>query len=517
MFCFGDDYLSTLLTEGPPAARCELLRSLTSDDFGPRVLATLREEDRAVIVRGIAIADAAWTRAARQLAALAAVHEDHVAPLVGYGRHEGLAYFIHEHDDGPRLNAVLHERGGSLPLATLLPVFGQLLLAVGRAHRHGVVVGGVRPQDVRVLSSDVTRIRVRNLGLAAVLGVPAGRTGATDHPAIYRAPEADVAADPASDVFSLGVLFVRMLTGPLPLPTTEAERFEQLRSRVEQALRDDPSFTDGLATLVLESVDPDLATRPRDAQRLLEALLEVVPASALRLPADAPKPAPRVAEHDSPSRPAQRWTVIHGPDRGARPTPVPLHAARTRVPSHASRHGSMRPSMTPTIERAAAASTRAAAPAEAATVVPLVRRPAQRRGLLGRVLLGTGLLSTGTALALAIAVGEPGATPTAGPAASLAALTEAPADGPAPVPAEGTLVVETTPPGVLTVDGRRLGSTPHRGPLPPGRHVVRVEAPGHRAWRARVEIAAGQARRLEAALEPDEAGSELASLSVAAR
>ena len=36
------DYLSELLTDGPPAARCELVRPLPSDDFGPRVLARLK-------------------------------------------------------------------------------------------------------------------------------------------------------------------------------------------------------------------------------------------------------------------------------------------------------------------------------------------------------------------------------------------------------------------------------------------------------------------------------------------
>lgn len=497
------DYLSELLTDGPPAARCELVRTLPSDDFGPRVLARRRSDEQPIIVRGMAIADAAWARAQRRLQAIAGVHGEHVTPLVAYGRHEGLAYFMHQHDAGPRLTSLLDERGGRLRLATLLPVFAQLLVAVGEAHRQGVVVGGVRPQDVRVIAYEggAVRVRLLDLGFASVLGVPAGRRGAVDHPAIYRAPEGDVTVHPASDVFSLGVLFVRMLTGPLPRATSEAERVALLQARLAQAHRDDPAFSDGLFTLVSEVVDADLATRPHDAQRLLEALLEVVPASSLRLPDATSEPRmPYLAEDGAPCWPARQWTVLQSWAEPRRPTPSPVPTAAEPAAATGRRRVDAR-----------AATDAAESSAAVATVVPLVPRPApRRRGLVGRVALAAAFLSTGTALGLAIAVGEPGAT--AAPAASLAAIAEASAPA---VPTDGTLVVETTPPGVLTVDGQRRGPTPFHGSLPPGAHVVRVEAPGHQSWRARVELVAGQARHLSVSLEP--APAELAGAALVPR
>jgi hypothetical protein len=315
-------------------------------------------------------------------------------------------------------------------------------------------------------------------------------------------------------VFSLGVLFVRMLTGPLPRPASPVEHMELLRARLREAHRDDPSFSDGLYTLVSELVDPDLATRPRDAQRLLEALLEVVPASSLRLPdhaAAAQRMQPFVAEDGAPCWPARQWTVLQAWDQPRRPTPAP---GRVGAPSaRAARRPEPRAVANDVIEPSlvAIADTLAAPVATpVAPVVPLVPRPAPRqRGLVGRVALGAAFLCTGTALGLAIAVAEPGAT-AAPAAASLAAIAQAPAAAPdaveAPaVPTVGTLVVETTPSGVLTVDGQRLGPTPYQGSLPPGAHVVRVEAPGHQAFRARVELAPGRARHLVAALEPSPA------------
>jgi hypothetical protein len=477
------DYLSELLIEGPPAARCALVRSLPADDFGPRVLAKRRSDEQPIVVRGMAIADAAWARTRHRLEAIAGVQGEHVAPLVAYGRHEGLAYFVHEHDGGPRLTSFLEEHGGRLPLPELLPVFAQLLVAVGEAHRQGVVVGGVRPQDVRVVASQggTLRIRLLDLGFASVLGVPAGRRGAVDHPAIYRAPEADVAAHPASDVFSLGVLFVRMLTGPLPRSASEPERAALLRDRLAQAHRDDPGFSDGLFTLLSEVIDSDLATRPRNAQHLLDALLEVVPASTLRLPSPAAsRSQPAMAEDGAPCWPARQWTVRHSWAEPRRRTPAP--------------------------PRVAAAASSVAVPVLARAPAPAPRR----RGLVSRVALAAAFLSTGTALGLAIAVAEPGATAAPAPAASLSAVAKAPAA----VPASSTLVIETTPPGVLTVDGQRLGPTPYHGVLPAGAHVVRVEAPGQRAWRARLELAPGQARHVVVALEPATGPAELAHAGV---
>jgi len=471
-----DDYLSKLLTDGPPAARCELVRHLPSDDFGPRMLARLRSNDQAITVRGIAIADAAWTRTSRRLQSLAGVRTEHACELLAYGRHEGLAYFVHEQEGGPRLDTLLREHDGQLPLPVLLPIFAQLLLGVGEAHRRGVAVGGVRPQDIRVIpEGEGYRIRIRDLGMAAVLGVPAGRRGSTDHPSLYRAPEADVSERTECDVYSLGVLFIRMLTGPLPVCANDDERQDLLRLRLEEALADDPSVTDGLVTLMLEVTDPDLAMRPRTAMRLLEALLEVVPASELRLPS---APTPRVVEDDAPQQwTARQWTMLNEWDRARQPTPLPraYSAASVDDPSSAS------------MSVITGATVR---------VQPLVRNPARPRSILRRVALGTGLSSIAAAVVLAIAVGEPGAaSPPALPTASIASVEVEPE-----APVRSAVFIQTDPPGVLTIDGREIGSTPIRVDVTPGRHVVRVQADGHQTWRSRVEIAAGQERRMSASL-----------------
>ena len=512
-----DDYLCALLTEGPPSARCELVRHLPSDDFGPRVLGRLRRNEQPIVIRGIAIADAAWVRAAKRLQALAGVRSAHVVPLIAYGRHEGLAYLIHEHEGGPRLDTLLRDRDRGLAPDELLPIFAQLLLALHDAHRRGVVVGGVRPQDVRVTPNDdgSVHVYVRNLGLAAVLGVPAGRVGSTDHASKYRAPEPDITRHPASDVFSLGVLFVRMLTGPLPNMIDDAQRDAVLRARLDEFRRKHDSLEHELLTLIERAIDLRIARRPRSATRMLEGLLAVVPAEELGLE-EVPElgPDPEIAPLAVEGPP--RWSAPEPRATTPRsvPTSHPVSTPRESLRGSTPRGSTPRESteMARSIPRPAGVS---ASPTQRPLRTPRVaivksraRGRIHRRGTVRGMMVGIGALSmlATTAIATAVAVGKPGPSPASLPTASLAAATGTNHALPSleEVGAnEGTVIIETTPPGVLTIDGKTIGTTPARAVIPSGRHVIRVEAEGHRTWRSRIELVAGQMHQVAVSLEAE--------------
>lgn len=477
----GEDYLGALLKQGPAAARCEWVRALPSDDFGPRALARRRDDGRPITVRGIAIADLAWQLASPRLQALAGIEHERVAAMLGYGRHEGLGYFIHAHNGGPRLSTQLREQGGRLSYESAVTILGQVLTAVSVAHEADVVVGGVRPQDIRLLESAAPglNIQLRNFGLAALLGVPAGRRGSVDHPAIYRAPEADVARDPASDVFSIGVLFIRLLTGPLPRTASDPERAELLRARLRQAMRDTP-LSDGLAILIAECVDHDITLRPDSATQALQRLRSVVPPAALGVVAEPP--ANRAVSVDDAA--AEHWDARQWTERHAHvPQPSASLVEASVVLTESGRS--------------------IALPTKGGTVrvppIPL-RRP--WFGSPRRAVLYAGVASLGLAVAVVAVVGgalsEPAAVAaqsTAEPSAS--ALASHAALGTSMVASQpGTLVVEAQAAGVLVIDGERRGPSAESVSLSPGLHVVRLEAEGHEIWRSRVVIKPGQQHRL---------------------
>lgn len=67
----------------------------------------------------------------------------------------------------------------------------------------------------------------------------------------------------------------------------------------------------------------------------------------------------------------------------------------------------------------------------------------------------------------------------------------------------GTLAIGSMPPGAsITVDGQARGVTPLERAALAGRHKVRLVLPGHAPYEAEVEVAAGQAAAVQAALVP---------------
>lgn len=82
----------------------------------------------------------------------------------------------------------------------------------------------------------------------------------------------------------------------------------------------------------------------------------------------------------------------------------------------------------------------------------------------------------------------------------------APASAPAPAPTRGPASLEfvTRPAGAeVWVDGRRVGVTPFKlADVAPGAKAIRFELAGHARWANTITLAAGEARRVTASLEP---------------
>ena len=117
---------------------------------------------------------------------------------------------------GKRLSELLAETSGPLPGA--MDVASGIIDAVGYAHSRGVVHGGLSPDTVFVTDTGAV---VVDAGVARPSGsVLADRPGAGASDVAYIAPElhAGTDTDDRADVWSIGLLLHRMLTGALPWP-----------------------------------------------------------------------------------------------------------------------------------------------------------------------------------------------------------------------------------------------------------------------------------------------------------
>ncbi|MEV1329776.1 serine/threonine-protein kinase [Micromonospora costi] len=209
----------------------------------------------------------------REARAAARLTHPHVTQVYDYGEAtlaggEVVPYLVMELVDGHNLADRL--AGGPLPWREAVRVAGQVAGALAAAHRIGVVHRDIKPGNVMLTE---TGAKVLDFGIAALAGPHHPLAGQTGEPLMgtpaYFAPERLSAGppDPASDVYALGALLYRTLTGRAPLPVQSWEDALEVHERRTPVppLRI-PGLPAGIADLTLACLAADPARRPTAAQ-----------------------------------------------------------------------------------------------------------------------------------------------------------------------------------------------------------------------------------------------------------
>ncbi|MEV6814243.1 serine/threonine-protein kinase [Micromonospora sp. NPDC051296] len=177
-------------------------------------------------------------------------------------------YLVMELVDGQNLADRLAD--GPLPWPQALRMAAQVAAALAAAHRLGVVHRDIKPGNVMLTE---TGAKVLDFGIAALAGPQHAGTRAAGEPMMgtpaYTAPErlSAGAPNPASDVYALGALLYRTLTGDVPLPVRDWEDAVAVHAhRPPVASLRVPGLPADLAELVLACLDPDPAGRPTAGQ-----------------------------------------------------------------------------------------------------------------------------------------------------------------------------------------------------------------------------------------------------------
>lgn len=158
-------------------------------------------------------------RAERQI--LANLDHPNVATLLDGGvTAEGQPFLVMEYIDGEPITSWAEAR--SLPLRARIRLFLQACEAVEAAHRNLIVHSDLKPGNILVNSEG--RVKLLDFGIARLMGeVSADPSGARSAEAnaftpAYAAPE-QIRARPvttAADIFALGAVLFRLLTGRMP-------------------------------------------------------------------------------------------------------------------------------------------------------------------------------------------------------------------------------------------------------------------------------------------------------------
>lgn len=267
----------------------------------------------------------------REVRKLAAVDHHAVVRVIDSGKSEGRLYIVTEHAEGALLSDEL-KPGEPLMPERALEVLTQLAEALGAVHEKSLVHGELSPRSVVVSG---TRARLLDYGVARLLDAESPHERVTVVARAITSPEylspeqlEGRDATPACDVYALGVLAYRVLSGEVPA----RERPKPLGGHLaDQA---------GLIELVGRMLADDAAKRPtaREAWTKLAKLPRpqepTLFVEAMQRPPELPpKPAPQAPAPPKLLESVPMLAVTPAPMPAELPPPLPQKAAaKSRLP-----------------------------------------------------------------------------------------------------------------------------------------------------------------------------------------
>jgi serine/threonine-protein kinase len=211
------------------AGRYRLERPLSQGGMGSVWVAQHFQLQRLVAIKLMEPALAATaegrTRFEREARAAAQLKSRHVVQIHDYGVEGGTPYIVMELLSGEDLGTRL-KRLRRLPIRSVAVIFSQIAKALRKAHEAGIVHRDLKPANIFLAHDDDDEVvKVLDFGIAKQTGetTDATATGVVLGSIHYMSPEQARGArtlDHRSDLWSLGVLAFRALTGQLPFSGT---------------------------------------------------------------------------------------------------------------------------------------------------------------------------------------------------------------------------------------------------------------------------------------------------------
>jgi serine/threonine protein kinase len=277
--------------------RCVLEPALEPDELGRlgpyRVLELLGEGGMGLVYRAIdtvlhrtialkvmrpsvAQSAAARGRFEREARAIAALEHDHIVTIYQVGESNGLPYLAMPLLQGETLDKRLRAVQ-KLPVAEALRIARQIAEGLEAAHARGLVHRDIKPGNIWI-ESGKNRIKILDFGLAREAGVEdeLTQTGVILGTPAYMAPEqaANDAVDARTDLFSLGSVLYRMLTGAAPFQGSNSlSVIRALAVAVPKPPHEvNPEIPIAVSRFVLRLLEKDPTRRPQQAGDVVKEL-----------------------------------------------------------------------------------------------------------------------------------------------------------------------------------------------------------------------------------------------------
>ena len=208
-----------------------------------------------------------------------------ILPFLEFGEGEGLLYSVTPLVTTGTLEDLLRRVGGKLSAMQALQIMQQLCSAVQYAHEYDVIHGNIKPTNIfvavdsRMLLSDFGIVRGYDDSQQSLTRIGWGS-------AEYAAPEQSLGVlRRASDIYSLGVLLFRILTGEPPFTgqTPVEVLLKHVRQQAPSARSFDPNISDavdGVLHRALQKRSDDRFASAEEFSNALAIAINVAPVAS---------------------------------------------------------------------------------------------------------------------------------------------------------------------------------------------------------------------------------------------
>jgi len=228
----------------------------------------------------------------REARVCARIQSSHVVNVFEFGVTDTDEMFIAmEHLVGESLKERI-SRLEKIPVPTAVIIGAQICLALEAAHAIGVIHRDLKPGNIFLISHDGNPdfVKVLDFGVAKLLdGEDLTRTGMMIGTVDYIAPEQVLGREitPRADIYSLGVLLYRIITGTrMFLEPATIPGFHNVNTRPDpiRLRAPDVDLPKGLEEVIFRCLEKDPAKRYPSMSALREALLPFATNPPLTLP-----------------------------------------------------------------------------------------------------------------------------------------------------------------------------------------------------------------------------------------
>ncbi|MFZ0959776.1 MAG: protein kinase [Terriglobia bacterium] len=189
---------------------------------------------------------------------------------------DGLPFIAMELVVGDTLKTLV-QRAGALPVSLVLNVSAQVCEALDAAHKLGLIHRDIKPDNIVLIAQDngFPVAKILDFGISRLREETAGMKGLTQTGMVIGTPEymspeqvlgkQRVEIDGRSDLYSLGIVMYRMLTGELPFQaeTTVEMIMEQLNTPPipPHKLKPELAIPEAVSAIVMRALEKDREKR----------------------------------------------------------------------------------------------------------------------------------------------------------------------------------------------------------------------------------------------------------------